>query len=149
MLLRSGAKDQLKWRMTHGGPSAPADIVRDGVTLAVCVYDADAPEPILAATLPTSGLCAGKPCWKPMAGGFRYKSKAGGIVDVKLQASGLAELGIVMKGKGALLATPTLGLTLPVRMQLVATDGDVTTCWESSFGAAQKNDARLLKANGS
>ncbi len=85
-------------------------------------------------------------------GGVRYKNKTAtpnGIVDVKLQASGLAELCIVMKVKGALLAIPALGLTLPVRMQLVATGDDGTTCWESSFATAQKNDAGQLKANGS
>jgi subtilisin-like proprotein convertase family protein len=155
VLLRNGAhaaKDVLKWKMTHGGPSSPADVVRDGVTLALCIYDAGSPPLLLSSGIPTTGTCSGKPCWKPMAGGFRYRNKAAapnGIVDLKLQASGLAELGVVMKGKGALLAVPSLGLTLPVRMQLVATDGDATTCWESSFGAALKNDGAQLKANGS
>lgn len=155
MLLRNGAsdaKDQLKWKMTRGGPSIPADVVRDGVALALCVYDASSV--VLAATIPTTGLCAGKPCWKPLGGsGARYKNKTGapnGIIDVKLQASGAGELGVIMKGKGGALALPTpLGVALPVRIQLVAADGDATTCWESSFPTAAKNDATQLKANGS
>lgn len=148
----SSAKDVLKWRMTHGGPSLPADIVAADVTLALCIYDTGTPQLLLSSTIPTAGTCGGKPCWKPLGSGFRFKSKTAtpsGIVDVKLQATGLGELGIVLKGKGGLLAMPALGLAPPVRVQLVATDDGGTTCWESSFASAQKNDAAQFKANGS
>jgi hypothetical protein len=154
ILLRDGAVDALKWKLVHGGRATADGIVDANGSLALCVYDASAAsQPLLASTIPTTASCGAKPCWKSLANGSRrYKNKAGapdGIVDVKLQVSGLGELDVLVKGKGPGLSMPALGLATPVRVQLVATTAAGTTCWESSFAGAQKNVAALFKANGS
>jgi hypothetical protein len=121
--------------------------------IGVCVYDASAtPQPLLASAVLGGGTCNGKPCWRSIAGGHRYKDKTGsadGVTDVKLKVSGAGELGLVVRGKGAALPLPALGLVPPVHVRLVVRDPGGTVCWESSFGSAIKNDGTIFKANGS
>jgi hypothetical protein len=136
----------------HGGQATADAIVDANVSLALCIYDASGTsEPLLASTIPAS--CGAKSCWKSLANGSRrYKNRAGtpgGIVDVKLQVTARGEVDVLLKGKGGGLSMPALGLTTPVRVQLVATTDTGPTCWESSFTSAQKNVAAQFKANGS
>jgi hypothetical protein len=152
------AKDLLKWRIARGGAAAPADFldpVGGAPELAVCVYDASTSlQPLLVGTLLAGGTCDGKPCWKQFggAGGYRYKNRAGtaaGLTGVKLRVSRAGELQLAVKAKGVHLPMTPLGLVTPVRLQLqVAGEGD-TTCWESSFESASKNDATTFKAKDS
>ena len=108
---------------------------------------------LLGALFP-GGTCAGKPCWKPLggSGGYRYRNRAGtpdGVTSMKLRVTQAGELQLVVKGKGVHLPMPSLGLVTPVRAQLLVGDDAATTCWESSFDSAVKNDAIVFKANGS
>jgi hypothetical protein len=157
LVLRNGAtdaKDLLKWKIVRGGHAAAGDL-RDppggNVTLALCLYDAGATsQPLLAGVLLPAGTCGGKPCWKAIAGGYRYKNKAAtpaGMTDVKLRVSGAGELALVVKGKGAALALPPLSLVPPVRLQLVVSDATGSTCWESHFASPLKNDSTVFRAN--
>lgn len=158
-MLRKGAtpaKDLLKWKLAHGGQATVAELgdpLGGTVTIGVCLYDVSAAsQPLLAGSVVGGGTCNGKPCWKSLATGYRYKDKGGsadGVTDVKLRVSGTGEIALVVKEKGAGLAMPALGLVPPVRLQLVLGDAGGTTCWESSFPSAIKNDAALFKANGS
>ena len=160
MVLRNGAtppKDLLKWKIARGGQATAADlgdpVGGSAVTVGVCLYDASATaQPLLAGTVLGGGTCNGKPCWKNVAGGHRYRDKSGsadGVTDVKLRVGKTGELGLVVKGRGDGLALPALGLVTPVRLQLVVGDPGGTACWESSFTSAVKNDAAVFKANGS
>jgi hypothetical protein len=159
LLLRAGAsaaKSLLKWRIARGGHGSPADLrdpIGGNAGFAICVYDASgASQPLLAGAVVAGGTCGPKPCWKPIAGGYRYKNKAAtsdGVTDLKLRLSAGGELQLLVKGKGAALPLPALGLTTPVDVQLVIGDGSGTTCWQSSFPIAQKNEPTLFKANGS
>jgi len=122
--------------------------------LDLCLYDASSTaQPLLTGEVLGGGTCGSKPCWKALgSGGYRYKNKAGsvdGFTDVKLRVSSGGEIGLVVKGKGAGLSMPVLGLVTPVQLQLLVRDGSGTTCWESRFTGAVKNDPALFKANGS
>ena len=65
-----------------------------------------------------------------------------GRLDLKAGPAGKARIG--MKGKGPLLAVPTLPIsTLPVTAQLLNSNG---TCWGSTFTSARRNDAAQFKA---
>jgi hypothetical protein len=158
VVLRNGgsdAKDLLKWKIARGGLASLADLddpANGTVTLGVCLYDASAKtQPLLASAVLGGGSCNGKPCWKSLATGYRYKNKSAapdGLTDVKLRVSGAGELSLVVKGKGANLALPSLDLTPPVRLQLVVSDSAGSSCWESHFPSAQKNDAGMFRASG-
>jgi hypothetical protein len=158
-LLRAAAnpaKDLLKWKIVRGGYGTLADLhdpVGGSAAFGVCVYDASASaQPLLAGAVVAGGSCGAKPCWKAVGGGYRYKNKAAssdGVTDLKLRLSASGELQVVVKGKGAALPLPALGLTTPVHVQFVVDAASVKTCWQSSFPSALKNDATTFKSNGS
>jgi len=122
-------------------------------TLGICLYDASAsPQPLIARKVLPGGSCGSKPCWKAVAGGYRYRNKVGssdGVTDVKLRVTAAGEIALLIKGKGAGLDVPSLGFLPPVRLQLLASDAGGMMCWESTFAHAVKNEATLFKANGS
>jgi hypothetical protein len=152
------AKDLLKWRLARGGAAAPEDFldpVAGAPQLAVCVYDASASlQPLLVGTLFAGGTCDGRPCWKQLggAGGYRYRNRAGtsaGLTRVKLRVSRSGALRLAVKAKGIHLPMTPLGLVTPVRVQLQVAGEDGTTCWESAFESASRNDATMFRAKGS
>jgi hypothetical protein len=159
LVLRDGAspaKNLLKWKIVRGGLATAANLhdpVTGDAVLAVCVYDASgAAQPLLAGTVPPGGTCGTKPCWRSVAAGYRYKNRAAtgdGVTDLRLRVGHNGEVQLVVKGKGAMLPMPTLGLVPPVRVQLVVGDPSGTTCWQSTFPSAVKNDGATFKANGS
>jgi hypothetical protein len=118
--------------------------------LALCVLDANGP--LLSLQAPAGGACLGKPCWLRdlVHGKVRYTDKEGTPDGInKLQAkSGAAGKGkLILKGKGANLAMPTLGLTLPVTARIVRSDGP--GCWESRFSIdanVYRNDPTQFRA---
>jgi hypothetical protein len=149
------AKDQLKWKWAKGDATDVADFmdpVNRSAGYAVCLYDASGrPLPLAQMAIEPGGTCDGKPCWKASGTtGFSYKNKLGtpdGVITVKLKAGEAGKAVVQVAGKGSYLPMPTLGLTLPVTVQLVA--GDTSTeCWQSIFTAALKNDAEQFKAKG-
>jgi hypothetical protein len=158
-MLRAGtnaAKNLLKWKIVRGAQGTPADLhdpVSGDAAFGICVYDAStSTQPLVAGAVVSGGTCGSKPCWKSVAGGYRYKDKAAsadGIACLKLRLSASGELQLVVKGKGVALPLPALGLTTPVHVQLVIDDGIGKTCWQSSFTSALKNDAAIFRASGS
>lgn len=140
----------------RGGQVAPSDLhdpVSGDAAFGICVYDAStAAQPLVAGTVLAGGSCGSKPCWKSVVGGYRYRNKAAtadGVSALKLRLSASGELQMLVKGKGAALPLPTLGLTMPVHVQLVIDDVSGKTCWQSSFTSTLRNDAAIFRANGS
>jgi cysteine-rich repeat protein/YVTN family beta-propeller protein len=144
--------DTAKWKWTSGPAFDVAELGAPSATteLALCVLDAT--RPLLSIRAPAGGTCAGKPCWQVDAirGKVKYTDKEGTPDGVnKLQGkSGPAGKGrLALKGKGAGLAMPTLGLVLPVRARLVRSDGP--GCWEATFSTemnVRKNDQAQFRA---
>ncbi len=154
------AKDQLQWKWTKGAATAVgefADPVNGSASYRVCLYDASAnPQPLQDAELLPGGICGNQPCWKTIGQpaapkGFKYKNKPGapnGLTSVQLQAGTAGKAKLQVQGKGTNLALPTLGLTLPVTVQLIIDDGVSSACWQTEFATAQKNTPALFKAKG-
>ena len=118
------------------------------------MYDASgSAQPLLASAVLPGGTCGAGPCWKrlPGDGGYRYRNRAGapdGVSHLKLRVSRGGAVQLVLKGRGGNLKLPSLGLVMPVRMQLLIGDTTGTTCWDSSFTSATRNDATTFRANG-
>jgi cysteine-rich repeat protein len=131
-------KDQLAWKWGNGALTTMADLGSPTTTdfYQLCVYDTGGLK--TSAVVTPGGSCtAGKPCWTMKPASFAYKNKSRtpeGIEKLDLKSNpvpGKAKL--QMKGKGTLLAMPSLsGLVPPLRVQLVRTGG---TCWEGVYSA--------------
>ena len=118
-----------------------------GFTL--CIYDASVrAQPLMLEMAPAGGTCAGKPCWKSIKGGYKYKDRdlTPDGVQFILERSGIAtKAKIIVKGKGANLSMTTLPLTTPVTVQFKRTDAP-TTCWQATYDTPIKNLPEQFKA---
>lgn len=113
-----------------------------------CVYDESAATPRIAFAATTrTDPCGKKSCWKPTGKtGFHYSAPASDLlrkVVLKSGADGKAK--VLVAAKGDRLVLPTLPMTLPLRAQLQAENGQ---CWESEFVAdgVSKNDPKHFRA---
>jgi hypothetical protein len=114
------------------------------------VYDASGtPQPLLEERIAAGGTCGRRPCWRPIgATGYRYRNKTGtpdGVTDVRLKVTEPGELQLAVKGKGAPLALPPLGLATPVTVALLVDDPQTATCWQATFVKAVRNDPTAFK----
>lgn len=122
---------------------------------ALCVYDRSGDNPVLAqsALVPPGGTCDGKPCWKPLSQGYKYKNRRGtqgGIQSIVLKGSIGDRAKLLVKGKGGHLALPTPVSTEEffdqdpgVTIQLTNSAG---FCWEATYDApAQRNQPGRFK----
>jgi hypothetical protein len=137
-------RDTLVWRWASGAATTAADLgdPTAGSDYRLCLYDAagDRSEPLLRATARARGTCAGAPCWKPTSSGFKYTDPEltpDGLHVVQLEAGGDGRAKIVVKGRGANLHMPGLGLFVPVTVQLHRADGD--PCWGATFLLPSRN----------
>ena len=142
-------RDRLSWKLAKGPATVPGDFGAPTLATgyALCAYDG-AGTLVVDAGAPAGGLCAkGKPCWKATKKGYRYSDRdltPDGIQRIDLRAGEAGRSTIVVKGKGASLALPSLPIaTLPVTVQFVSGDGP---CWETTFSTTQRNLPEQLKA---
>jgi hypothetical protein len=151
-------KDQLKWLWNKGAEtlvSAFGNPVDGATHYALCVYDANnsRPQPVSGSLVRPRRVCdliKNKRCWATAgASGFKMTDKAGtddGITQITLKAGAAGKAKIQVKGQGAALDMPALGLALPVRVQLVALNGSQAKCWEATYSTALANDPGKFKA---
>ncbi|MCC6766760.1 MAG: beta-propeller fold lactonase family protein [Deltaproteobacteria bacterium] len=154
----NNAKDRISWSWNKGGDTPVARFgnpVTGFTNYAFCVYDANGgrPQPVMGAVVRPDRICdptKGKRCWsRTGANGFKMRDKAGtdgGITQITLKAGTTGKAKIQVKGGGAVLAMPTLGLAPPVRVQLVALDGTEEACWEATYSSPIANDGERFKA---
>ncbi len=140
--------DLVSWKWTRGAATTVADLglPLDTTDYTLCVFDQGGTRLVLGATAPAGGLCAGRACWKQSTKGFGYKDKdrtPSGLEKMSLTAGTTGKAKVTLKGKGPNLALPALGLTLPVRVQLQASDA---ACFEATYSSAQLNTSSQLKA---
>jgi hypothetical protein len=133
--------DLLTWKWTKGEATLKADFGDPLMTTsyALCVYDETTGTPTLklAADIPAGGTCAGKPCWRETARGFKYSNKGAtpdGVVFLALKEGleGLAQ--ITLKGAGINLQMPSL----PLDQDPAATvqlKNDAGICWDADYTA--------------
>src|SRR5262245_14686346 len=99
----------------------------------------------LAAVVPASGSCLGKPCWKAPGNGFKYSNAAltpDGVKTMALKPGPAGKSRVVAKGRGQSLALPPLPLATPVTVDLVSTEG---RCWGARYTQAQVTTAQQFK----
>jgi len=139
----------LLWRWTHGAATTKTDLGDPLSTTdyALCVYAGSASALVTEASAPAGGVCAGHPCWKATAVGFKYRerdaSPPGSLqIFLKAGAAGKAAIGVVGKG-GVNPVLPPLPLAQPVTVQLVNGAG---TCWQATYSTpARVNDGSTFK----
>jgi hypothetical protein len=96
--------------------------------------------------------CDGKPCWKALSRGYRYRDRsaaADGIYSIQLK-EGPGKSKLVVKAKGAALQLPPavgpdqqFAQDPRVVVQLVNANG---SCWDAAFSApAQRNEPGSFK----
>ncbi len=138
---RSATADALEWKWVSGGPFDAGALGTPATTtdLTLCVFDQTGKA--VAATAPAGGQCAGKPCWRTSATTVKYSDKAltpDGLQKLQGKSGAAGRGKLEVKGKGASLRMPSLGLTTPVTARLLRGDGP--GCWEATFAShVQKN----------
>ena len=140
------AKNRLAWLWTRGAETTLANF-GDPTTATdyrLCIYDHAATTPTLAldAAVPAGGACNGTPCWRHHRAGFRFRSTDcadGGISQIDLKPGRERKAAIAVKAHGASLLLPALPLTLPVRVELRASNG---SCWEATAKVVGKGAAQ-------
>lgn len=139
-------KAKFQWSWKKGAATAVGDFGDPvgGDDYALCFYDESSGSVLTAgAVVPGAGLCRGKPCWKPLGtSGLAYKDSTGtrfGIGAIKLKAGAAGKAQMAIKGRGVSLSVPPLPAAVPLRVQLIAENGQ---CWESTFSSAgtSRND---------
>ncbi len=152
-------KDQVRWKWAKG-QATTTDQFSDPVTnlpsIHFCLYDGSATsQPLLDSSVPASGICDGKPCWRATGErGFKYKDRvatADGVLAVRLKNGIDGKARITLKSKGDQIGEPTmpsLPLTTDVTAQLLIYDSENVGCWQTTFSTTVKNEPGRFKAKG-
>jgi hypothetical protein len=149
------SSDSVIWRWSGGDALASQfGIPLTTTDYALCVYDRSggAATLVQVATAPGGATCFGRPCWKSLSHGFRFKSSntsADGVQSVLLKEGLNGRAKLLVKAKGDRLALPP-----PVSAtQFFAQDPAVTVqlvnslgvCWQATYSApAPRNQPGLF-----
>lgn len=144
-------KDKVKFKWVRGDETFTADFGMPDVdtSYVLCTYDASSGSDTLVhgTIAPAGDLCTGLPCWRPTSTkGWRYKDKDKtpcGVSKARLREGVQGKSKIQFFADGPLLATPSLPLVLPVRVQLQASNGE---CWEASYSSFVISDSTKFRA---
>ncbi len=154
LVFLNGSNPKLRWQWTKGHATDIGDFGDPfvGDRYSLCLFDESSPAPQLAFRATTrAGLCGGKPCWRTAgASSFKYKDREqtpDGLDSALLKSGPDGKAKVLVSGKGENLTLPTLPLSLPVRMQLQAENGQ---CWEAQYFevGVSRNDGTQFKAKG-
>ena len=139
--------DTLAWKwksslpvalLDYGSPTTVTDLI-------FCIFDQTGLK--LSSTLPAAGTCRGKPCWKPGTSSIKYNDRDAipdGIMKLTASAGEPGKARIFLRGRGANLAMPALGLSGPVTVRLKRDVGPV--CWQSRFPTPTRNTSTEYRA---
>ena len=143
-------QDRLVFKWAKGAATSKSDFgdPLSSTSYELCLYDGTS-DLISHASAPAGGTCnaaSPRPCWRESSTGFKYADRdltPNGVQTLLLKAGEAGKSRITLKGRGAALDVPPLPATLPVRAQLLNSDG---VCWEAQFGNATRNESDRLKA---
>jgi DNA-binding beta-propeller fold protein YncE len=148
--LLTGGGGQLVWSWAKGQATALNDLgdPRGGRThYALCVYEGPGSTLALRALAPAQGECRRQPfnadpsCWRDKPTGFGYRddfTSPEGLYTMLLKSGAQDKASMKARARGAKLRLPAMPVTLPVRVQLQAANGE---CWETTHSTANANDA--------
>lgn len=151
------ARSKLKWVLNGADETSLAaflDPPSGQTDYRVCVYDSSAvAQPRVAAIVPADADCGGRACWNPAGRStFKFRNPSGvnsdGIVSMKVAAGAQGRARLSALGRGGELNLPLLDLQLPVRLQLTASTGEETHCWEASYSQSRVGSAESFRARG-
>lgn len=144
---QSALQDKVLWKWRGRNALAKSDLGAPTSTTpyTLCVYDQTGLK--LSSTAPAGGVCAGKGCWREFPLGYRYVDRDGtpdGLMKIVERAGGAGQSKLAVRGRGPLLAMPSLGLAPPVTVRLQR--DDTGACWESVHSVPIVNDVLQWKS---
>ena len=124
------------------------DPVEGDTEYTLCVYDSLGLQ--FDALVAPGGTCGTRPCWEALGErGLEYldrEASGDGIKRLLLRAGIDGETRISLEGRGAALGVPTLPLADPLVVQIVASEGLATECWDATFPVSQVRKAHKVDA---
>jgi glucose/arabinose dehydrogenase len=143
LVLKDKATDVLIWKWIKGGATTKEEFGNpvDAHTYELCIYAGGAL--VSSATAPAGSF------WSDRSSGFKYRDPSGsseGLQTIILKAGANEKAKIIVRGKGANLDMPNLGmLASPLTVQLKRAGG--TVCWGAtfSFPPATRNTSEIFK----
>ena len=130
-----GERDRLVWKWRPGAATTTADFADPTATddYTFCLYDGSGL--MTRARIEAGADCAGKPCWRATADGYRMKDKTaafGGIERLTLRGGAEGKASIILRGRGENLDPPDLtNLMSPFTLEL--RHGSGTECWSATY----------------
>jgi len=137
---------KLVWKIASAPDSVASDFgaPTSGGSYAVCVYDESSDVVHLTSELliPGGGTCKkDEPCWRALrqtkhGTGFKFEDPRAlhdGVTDIVFKSGLGGRSSLIVKAKGSNLRLPSLPVSVPLRVQLQASDG---TCWQASYTQA-------------
>ena len=142
--------DTLMWNWTHG---AATNLGAFGNPLfntnyTLCMFDQNGGtnRVVMAEQIPAGATCGSRPCWRPLASGFKYSSRgaiASGVRTLSLKQGTDGKARILVKGENMSL-TPALPLQQQNMVTVQLSNG--TACWEARYSTNLVNTAGKFKA---
>jgi hypothetical protein len=148
-------KDKLKWKWKKG-PATPLEALGNPLTgitrYQVCLYDSSVQaQPVYSGLVQPSPLLAFE-AWKPVGDkGFRLSTRSpntGGITKILAKSGEFEKTAVQAAASGDLLDVASLPFVLPVTVQLVVPGSSGFECWQTTFTAADINEAAKFSAEG-
>ena len=145
-LPNDGDKVTFKW--IRGEQTLTADFGSPDTTTdyALCTYDGGGTF-VHGIIAPAGGSCAGVPCWRAASTrGWKYSDRDRtpcGIRTIILREGAEGKAKIQVKAEGIAVNSPALPLTLPVTVQLQASNGE---CWEAQYSAPLISSSTKFRA---
>jgi hypothetical protein len=140
----SGDRFKFQWKGDPGTTPEDFAVGADGSGFGLCVYGGDDAF-LMALSVPTSGTCGDKPCWKEGKSSFQFKDRKAertGVKSAKLQASS-RKAKIQLQAQGE-LGFPELPLAeTPLTAQLIDAAGG---CWGAALSDVRKNEPGKVDA---
>ncbi|MBI5503519.1 MAG: hypothetical protein HY899_01850, partial [Deltaproteobacteria bacterium] len=141
---RGGRK--LVWKIASASDAVASDFGDPtiGGSYALCVYDESGDIAHLTSELlvPGGGTCKkDEPCWRALkqtknGAGFKFddpRALHDGVTDIVFKSGVGGKSSLLVKASSSNLRPPSLPASLPLRVQLQASDG---TCWQASYTQA-------------
>jgi hypothetical protein len=142
------AADQVSWRWIKGSATAPDDFGNPVATTNydLCVFDQGGANLVLHTTAPAAAICAGAPCWKALASGWKYRDSdrsSDGVQKILMRAGSAGAAKAQSRARGVNMPPFALPVAPPVIAQLQASDG---ACWETTHtgdGISRNDDGQF------
>lgn len=146
----SAARNSVRWTW-KGQATSLAELGSPVTTDAyrVCLYDGVGTIFLDALAVVAPGSCNGKPCWKALNSGYRYRDRTGqsaGLTSLVLKAGADGRALVQVMAKGANVSMPDLPLPIaPAPVRAVVLREGTSTCWGAQFSTVVTDPTSATK----